>query len=788
MRISIANRIFIGLLVLSSLALLWWGTELLLLGGSGYYLLAGLGLGSVAALSLRRSRHARSLYALLYVATLIWALWEAGVDGWALAPRLTMLTVLGLWMLSPAYRALVGLPRRFRGDLVLWTSLSIALLLALLAIFAADRLPTAAPAAIDYTPPADTADGEWRHYGNTQAGTRYSPLAQITPDNVGQLKPVWTYHAGASDYDPQNFLERFRSILTIEATPLKIGERLYFCTGYNDVIALDAETGAEIWRHRPQIDADVVFTKTCRGVAHYAVPEAHGACAQRIYTATLDARLIALDAETGKRCTDFGEAGVVNLLQGMGRVDKGYYYLTSPPTVIRGRLVLGGWVMDGQTTGEPSGVIRAFDAVSGQFSWAFDIGRPDQHGLPADGESFTRGTPNSWSVMSADEALGLVYAPTGNATPDFFGGHRSANDERYASSVIALNAETGAPVWSFQTTHHDLWDYDVASQPVLIDLPNGTPALLQPTKRGEIFLLDRRNGKPLATVEERAVPQGAVDGDWLSPTQPFSVGMPSFAGPRPTERDMWGATPIDQAYCRVKFRRARFEGTLTPVGLDRPSLMWPGYLGGINWGSVSVDPVRQLMLVNSTHVLMMNQLIAREEADRRGIAPITPSKGRMGLLFAQQGTPYAASSMPFLSFLGVPCQEPPFGLISAVDLRTRTLKWQQPFGTARDSGPLMLRSGLPLPIGVPNLGGSVTTASGLSFIGATQERMLRAYDNQTGRELWRARLPAGGHATPASYWSSKSDRQFIVIAAGGHGAMMSGRSDALIAYALPKPR
>ncbi|HSW14861.1 MAG TPA: membrane-bound PQQ-dependent dehydrogenase, glucose/quinate/shikimate family [Solimonas sp.] len=786
MKISVANRIFIGVLALFGALLVWWGGELLLLGGSGYYLAAGLAFGSVAWLSLRRSRRALMLYGLFYVATLVWALWEAGLDGWALAPRLAMLTVLGLWMLSSSYRALVGLPRRYRGDAAFWCGLSTLLLAALISIFARDRLPTAGAAAIAYAAPSDAAAGEWRHYGNTLAGTRHSPLTQITPDNVGQLQAAWTWHAGKSDYDPKDFLEQFRSILTIEATPLKIGERLYFCTGYNDVIALDAETGTELWRHRPKIDADVVFTKTCRGVAHYVVPDAIGPCAQRIYTATLDARLIALDADTGKPCEGFGNAGEVSLLQGMGQVDKGYYYLTSPPTVIRGRLVLGGWVMDGQATGEPSGVIRAFDAVSGQFSWAFDIGRPDQHGLPPDGETFTRGTPNSWSVMSADEELGLVYAPTGNATPDFFGGHRTPNDEKYASAVVALDAETGAVVWSFQTTHHDLWDYDVASQPVLVDLPDGTPGLLQPTKRGEIFFLDRRNGKPLATVEERPVPQAAVAGDWLSPTQPFSAGMPSFAGPRPTEQDMWGATPIDQAYCRVKFRRARFEGTLTPVGLDRQTLMWPGYLGGINWGSVSVDPVRQLMLVNSTHVLMLNQLIPRAEADRRSIEPITPQRGRMGLLYAQKGTPYAAASMPFLSFLGVPCQEPPFGLISAVDLKTRTLKWQRPFGTARDSGPLMLRSGLPLPIGVPNLGGSVTTASGLSFIGATQERRLRAYDSSTGKELWRARLPAGGHATPATYWSAKSKRQFVVIAAGGHGAMLSGRSDAVMAYALPK--
>jgi quinoprotein glucose dehydrogenase len=256
----------------------------------------------------------------------------------------------------------------------------------------------------------------------------------------------------------------------------------------------------------------------------------------------------------------------------------------------------------------------------------------------------------------------------------------------------------------------------------------------------------------------------------------------------PTEKDMWGITPIDQAYCRMKFRQARFEGSLTPVGVDRSTIVWPGYLGGINWGSVSVDPINQLMFVNSTHIAMYNRLLPREEADANGIEPITPSKGKVGFYFAQRGTPYAASVKPFLSPIGVPCQEPPYGLVSAVDLKTRRLLWQKPFGTSRDSGPFLLSSRLPLPMGVPNLGGSATTASGLTFIGASQEQMIRAYATRNGEELWRSRLPAGGHATPAIYWSDKSNRQFVVIAAGGHGGMQSGKSDTIIAYALPKQK
>lgn len=782
--ITTTNKIFIGSLYLTAAFLLLFGSQLILLKGSPYYLVAGILIFVTAFLSGRRSLFAFYTFGFLYLVTIPWALWESGNDGWALAPRLGLFTAFGLWMLTPGYRRHVGLPPTFRGRNVLWAGAAALVVFAITTTFYFDRLTVHQDGPISYAPLPETSHGEWPHYGNDIGGSRYSPLTQITPQNVGLLEPAWTYHVGKSTYDPKSLFET----LTIEATPLKIGGNLFFCTGYNDVIALDAETGNEIWRYHPKVDDRVVFSKTCRGVAHYQVPEATGSCASRIYTATIDARLIALDATDGTPCPDFGNNGEVSLLQGMGDVTKGYYYVTSPPAVTKGKLILGGWVTDGQHTGEPSGVVRAFDAVTGQFSWAFDIGRPTEHGLPPAGTSFTRGTPNSWSVMSADEELGLVYVPTGNATPDYFGGHRTSNDDKFSSSVLALNSATGEVVWSFQTTHHDLWDYDVASQPVLIDTPDGKKGLLIPTKRGEIFFLDRTNGQPLSDVEELAVPQGVADGDRISPTQPFSTAMPSFEGPRPTERDMWGITPIDQAYCRMKFRQARFEGSLTPVGVDRPTIVWPGYLGGINWGSVSVDPVNQLMFVNSTHIAMYNRLIPREDADADGIEPITPEKGKVGFYFAQSGTPYAASVKPFLSPLGVPCQEPPYGLVSAVDLKTHQLLWQKPFGTSRDSGPFLLSSHLPIPMGVPNLGGSATTASGLTFIGASQEQMIRAYETKSGEELWRSELPAGAHATPAIYWSDKSNRQFVVIAAGGHGGMQSGKSDTLIAYALPKQK
>ncbi len=782
---TIAIRIWQWLLVVAlgacGLALAVLGWKLLVLGGSAYYLAAGAALTLTALLVARGSSRASTLYAAFFAATVIWALWEVGLDGWALAPRLGLPAVLGLWMLTPWIRMTLGRPTRFAGSRLLWPALALGIPVAVAATFWLDR-PAGGHGVIDTRyAPAEPREGEWLHWGNDAHGTRYSPLRQITADNVGRLEPVWTYRAGFGPAPAR---------LTFEATPLKVGDRLYFCTGYSDVIALDAETGREAWRFEAKVDAAGVVVQACRGVTYHRVPGVDGACAERIYTATIDARLIALDAADGRPCTGFGEQGVVDLKHGMGDVDKGYYYVTSPPQLVRGRLVLGGWVMDGQHTDEPSGVIRAFDAASGAFQWAFDIGRPDEHGLPPEGGTFTRGTPNSWAPMSADEELGLVYAPTGNATPDYVGEHRSANDDRFSSSVVALDVETGAVRWSFQTTHRDLWDYDVASQPTLIDLQDGTRALLQPTKRGEVFLLDRVTGKPIAEVTEKPAPQeGAVDGEWFARTQPFSTGLPSFAGLEPGEKRTWGLTPIDHALCRIEFRAARFAGTLTPIGVDRPTVVWPGYLGGIDWGGVSVDPERRLMFVNSSGVGNYNQLMPRAEADRRGFKPLAGGGiSNIALAVPQSGTRYAAAIRPWLSKLGIPCQQPPYGWISAVDLETRRLVWQRRFGTARDNGPWGLRAMLPIPMGMPNVGGSVVTAGGLLFIGASVEHTFRAYDVATGHELWHTRLPAGGQATPATYWSAKSGRQFVVIAAGGHPAFRSGSADTLMAFALPESR
>jgi quinoprotein glucose dehydrogenase len=620
------------------------------------------------------------------------------------------------------------------------------------------------------------ADGEWHHYGNDLGGSRYSPLDQITPANVGRLKQAWVYRT-----NPGETLKTH-----LQTTPLMVGDSLYLCTGTNQIIALDAETGAQRWRWEPP--PPNYRRRTCRGVTYYKALDATGPCAERIIGTTATAELLALDARTGKLCQDFGKGGIVDLKTGMGKVKPNYYFVTSAPVIVRGKVVMGGWVADNQHVNEPPGVIRAYDAVTGAFAWAFDPGRPEVHTEPGPGETYALGTPNSWAPMSADETLGLVYAPMGNATPDYWGAHRTAESEKFTSAVVALDAETGALRWLYRTVHHDVWDYDLASQPTLVDLQvNGqpVPALIQPTKRGQVFVLDRRTGRTLKPVEERKVPQKPAPGEWLSPTQPFSTGMPDFAGPDLTEKNMWGLTPFDQLWCRIKFRQARYDGPMTPPG-TRPSITHPGYLGGIDWGGVAVDPVRQIMVANWSRMPNYTRLIPRKDADAMGLKPgpegIVPGQPQ-----AQAGTPFAAKTGAFLSPLGVPCINPPYAVLTAVDLTTGKVIWSEPFGTAKENGPFGIPTMLPFTMGVPAIGGAVTTRSGLVFIGASMDKLLRAVDQRTGEILWQAKLPVGGHANPMTYISPRSGRQFVVIAAGGHLALQSGFGDYIIAYALPEP-
>lgn len=781
--VPIWARVYAVALIAAGLPLLVGGAYLYSLGGSAYYALAGLAtLG--AALLIWMGRGAGALvYVTLLLVTTVWSVWEAGTNGWALAARLIAPVVLGLPMVfvltnSRFHRQ----PRtRLRGLALLSVVLTVLASLGALAMRPADPpdplfqtgqlaaalLEPAAPAAPG---PIGTAGADWLHYGGDAGGTRHSSLAQINLSNVGRLEEAWRARIGPTS--------------GLETTPLKIRDTLFVCNAYNDVFALDAENGKVRWRFDAHVQLAKVPYTVCRGVAYYRVADQVGTCAERILTNTVDARLIALDAKTGQLCPGFGNKGQVSLFDGMGADHPEFYAVTSAPTVVRGKVVLGGWVSDGMQWGEPSGVVRAFDAVTGRLAWAWDIGRPDRQTLPPAGESYTPSTPNAWAPFSADEQLGLVYVPTGNPAVDYFGGKRRPFDEALGSSVVAIDAQTGKTRWSFQTVHHDLWDWDVGSQPTLVDIPEPggvRHALIQPTKRGEVFVLDRLTGKPIKPVAERPVPQGGiVPGERLSPTQPFSLGMPSFRGPDLTEKTMWGVTPLDHLWCRIRFREARYEGTATPPGF-RPNIAYPGFNGGIDWGSVAVDPARQIVIVNSNRVANYDQIITRAEADRRRFGEVT----KHGALDAPQlNTPYGAIIRVFTSPLGIPCNQPPFGKLAAVDLQSGKLMWQKDFGLATKAGPWGMRSGVPLTIGTPNNGGALTTASGLTFIGATQDSQFRAMDTRTGEVLWRWDLGAGGQAGPITYISPASGRQFVAIAAGGNPILGSVPGDSIVAFRL----
>jgi len=622
------------------------------------------------------------------------------------------------------------------------------------------------------------ADGDWLHYGHDSGGKRHSTIVQITTANVAKLERVWQYKLPPTN-NPYG-----KQYVAFEATPLKVGDSLYFCSPDNVVIALDAETGKPRWTFDPK-DRKWSAFRVCRGVAYHHTAQPGAECPNRIIAATTDARLFALDARTGKLCRGFGNQGMVNLLDGMGHVQPGAYTVSSAPTIIGDIAVLGGGVTDNGKIDAPSGVIRAFNAITGQLAWAWDMGRPGQHGLPAPGQQYTRDTPNGWAPFSADPQLGLIFVPTGNSNPDYYGAKRSAAAEKYSTSVVALDAATGDVRWSYQMVHHDLWDYDGASQPVLTDFPTASgpvPAVIAATKRGELFVLDRRTGRPLTKVVEKAVPQGGGRGDRTAKTQPFSVEMPSFIGEPVTEKSMWGLTPLDQLWCRIQFKKARYDGMFTPPTDGKPWIYSPGWMGGMDWSSVSVDPDRNIMVATTMHIANYHRFVSHDEIRRNPKLKkaVTP----------QESSPYfGVLADYFHSPLGVPCQQPPYGRVNAVDLKTRKLLWSLPLGTAQHSGPLeipFLRVPFPIPMGTATMGGNIVTSSGLIFIGASLDQQFRAMDVHTGKELWSAALNAPAFATPMTYVSPKSGRQFVAVAVGGYNKYGPNNGLFIDAFALPR--
>lgn len=774
------------LLALLGLPLTVGGGWLLALGGSPFYLLGGLVVLAVAVGLFQRRRWAAPLYAAWLVVLLAWSLWEAGLHWWPLATRLGLPVIIGLVMALPAARRQAQGAGHFTPG---WPVLATALLSAVVALVGIPRhlheiegtLPMDIVNADPKLGDGALAEGDWTAYGRTQHGQRYSPLKQITPENVGKLDVAWQIRTGDMR-GPDDVGET-----TYQATPLKVNDTLYLCTPHSLAIALDADTGKERWRFDPKSGLESQRQhQTCRGVSYHSEPVAATAaaaspavCANRIFLPTADAKLYALDAATGKPCADFGKDGALDLTHNMPFKQPGFYYSTSPPAVAGDRVIVAGAVNDNYAVNSPSGVIRAYDVHTGKLLWNWDSGNASAT-APLDpndrSQTYMASSPNSWSVASVDMALGLVYLPMGNRTPDQLGIYRNADEEKYATSVVALDVASGQVRWVRQFVHHDLWDMDSPAQPVLLDLDlaqGRTPAIVVPTKQGDVYVLDRRDGSPLQAIAERAAPQGTeIPGQRVAPTQPFSAL--SFEPPPLRESDMWGASLIDQMMCRIAFKKLRYEGRYTPPSLQG-SLVYPGNFGVFNWGSVAVDPQRQVMFGMPTYLAFVSTLVPQEQVRGQQI-----NAGEQGLN-SNVGADYGIKMHPFLSPIGVPCQVPPWGTVAGVDLRSGRIAYQYRNGTIRDLSPVPL----PIRVGVPGIGGPLLTAGGVAFLGAAVDNNFRAYDVASGKVLWDTRIPAGGQATPMSYLDSRGE-QMVVLVAGGHGSIGTKAGDYVIAYKLKK--
>jgi len=630
-------------------------------------------------------------------------------------------------------------------------------------------------------PVAASPDGGWPVYGGDPGGTHYSALAQITPANVAQLKVVWIYRTGDTGAGFPG--DEWKSHMAFETTPILYDGTLYFTTPSTNVVAVNAVTGRLRWRYDAQVKKLWYSDAASRGVSLWvdAKSQPGAPCHARIFAPTLDGRLLALDAVTGRLCADFGDRGVLYLTRGMRlQHPQGEYrnYLdTSPPAVLGDKLIVGSSVGDNRSTDEELGVVRAFDARSGKLLWSWDpIPRDASNSVYQQWDPkvvATAGPGNVWSVISVDTQRNRVYLPTTSADPDMFGGERPG-DDRWTDSLVALDGNTGKRVWAHQLVHHDLWDYDLPAEPVLVNLQHDgaeVPAVIQPTKMGLLFTFNRLTGNPLFPMVEKPVPTDGVPGEQPSPTQPFPVAPPPLVRTGPvTPADAWGLTFWDEGVCRREIRKYHSQGIYTPPSFQG-SIEQPGYGGGIEWGGLAFDPVHQTAFVNTNDVPMVVALIPRAQyqAERHS------SKYQDWDFSRMQGTPYGMRRKALLSPLHIPCVKPPWGQLAAVDMESGKIKWQVPFGNA-----LLNHWNL----GVPNMGGPIVTAGGLVFVAATADDDIRAFDSNTGRVLWQYKLPAGGQATPMTY--ALNGKQYVVIAAGGHGPLGTQRGDYVMAFALPR--
>jgi quinoprotein glucose dehydrogenase len=626
---------------------------------------------------------------------------------------------------------------------------------------------------------------DWGHYGGNALAQRYSPLREINRSNVSRLEVAWTYRTGEHG-------EGFASAgkLAFEATPVLAFGRLYLSTPTNIVIALDPATGAERWRYDPRIDRKRYYAEaTSRGVTLWLDPQARAGdrpCVRRVFFGTLDARLIALDADTGKPCEEFGVDGRVELSPDVRVTEAGEYLVTSPPAVYEDVVIVGSAIGDNRGVELERGIVRGFDARTGVMRWRFDP-IPDSPEHPAfdrwqPAQAARTGGGNAWGPISVDPGRGIAFIPTGSASPDFFGGQR-LGDNALANSLIALNARTGALLWFRQLVHHDLWDYDLAAQPSLVEFDRdgrSWSAVVQATKTGMIFVFDRENGEPVFPIEERKVPGSRVPGEQPWPTQPFPSTPPLVSHAPLTAADAWGLTFWDRGRCRDLIARHRNEGLFTPPDLQG-TILFPSYAGGVNWGGTAFDVRRNRVIAFVNHLPAVVTLVPRAEldaqidAEARGEYPDSDFS-------RQRGTPFGMRREILLSPWGLPCVRPPWGSLASVDLDENRIVWQVPLGSTRGVAPAWLPS---RNYGMPGAGGPIVTGGDLVFIGATMDGRFRALDVETGRELWQYALPAGGQATPMTYRAGPDRRQYVVIAAGGHGGMGTKRGDYVVGFALP---
>ncbi|RST84993.1 pyrroloquinoline quinone-dependent dehydrogenase [Aquibium carbonis] len=807
-----------ALILLLGAATAGLGGWLLMLGGTVYYLATGLLLlvGGVLAF-LGRHKLALGAMALALVVTLAWALIEIAGKGWMptwgfdLAARVGL--VAGLVVAAGMSYLFWRTSVRSGASLASLGGVAVVLV-AVAAVVAIHWERSEAPASVAAAPAAPVAVGpreasaDWTHFGGTTHGRRYSTLSGINAGNIDELDVAWTFRSGDLTPAPG------RIFYSSQNTPIKVGGSLYTCTSSAQVYALDPATGYVRWRYDPDVPEpalEQLFSVACRAVGYFdsgadvtmdvipevpgimpAVPRGGSACARRIFVATADGRLIALDAIGGHLCRGFGAEGVVDLTLGMGLREPGFASNTSGATVAGGLVIVGQQVSDNQRRDAPSGVVRAYDAETGELRWAWDALRPDPQAPLDENDIYPRGTPNVWNVISADEELGLAFLGTGNGGGDHWGGNRTEEEDRFTAAVVAVDLVTGETRWVFTTVVHDLWDYDLGAQPMVLDLEiDGTVrrAVLQGTKAGDLFVLDAATGEPLRPVEYRPVPQGGeLPGERLEPTQPQSVFYPNLGGvpgqepERIDERHLWGLTPIDAALCRIEFLQRRYEGMFTPPTLEQKGMvLLPGTVGGMNWGGLGFDPAQRLIISNHSRLPNIVDMHPRADVEDRaaGSGGTRPDQE----IAPQSSTPFGVTRPMWLSILDVPCLAPPWGYLNATNVDTGELVWSKPFGTGYDTGPLGIPTRIKIAMGTPNLGGPLVTAGGLTFIGAAQDNYLRAFETATGRLVWEARLPAGSQAGPMTY--EHEGRQYVAMTATGHARFETTEGDYLVVYALP---